>query len=87
MGLYNRFGDSLTMEDYRLLLFSYAGRTWVMCHCEESMVGQASSLSITDDGQDARPTGNLGFGCVPRYAALRSARNDNILCPVTDGSL
>jgi hypothetical protein len=24
------------------------------------MVGQASSLSIEDDGQDARPTGNLG---------------------------
>ncbi len=23
------------------------------------MVGQASSLSIRDDGQDARPTGNL----------------------------
>ncbi len=29
------------------------------CHCEECMVGQASSLSIRDDGQDARPTGNL----------------------------
>ncbi len=26
------------------------------------MVGQASSLSIRDDGQDARPTGNLIFG-------------------------
>jgi hypothetical protein len=23
------------------------------------MVGQASSLSVKDDGQDARPTGNL----------------------------
>jgi hypothetical protein len=28
------------------------------------MVGQASSLSIRDDGQDARPTGNLRFGGV-----------------------
>jgi len=28
------------------------------------MVGQASSLSITDDGQDARPTANLAFGSV-----------------------
>jgi hypothetical protein len=26
------------------------------------MVGQASSLSIRVDGQDARPTGNPGFG-------------------------
>jgi hypothetical protein len=26
------------------------------------MVGQASSLSIRDDGQDAHPTGNLSFG-------------------------
>ena len=25
-------------------------------------MGQASSLSIRDDGQDARPTGNLSFG-------------------------
>jgi hypothetical protein len=25
------------------------------------MVGQASSLSVEDDGQDARPTGNLLF--------------------------
>jgi hypothetical protein len=25
------------------------------------MVGQASSLSIRDDGQDARPTGNLNL--------------------------
>ena len=48
------------------------------------MVGQASSLSITDDGQDARPTGNLGFGGVPRHAGLRSARNDNLLPPVTE---
>jgi len=28
------------------------------------MVGQASSMSITDDGQDARPTGKLAFGRV-----------------------
>jgi len=48
------------------------------------MVGQASSLSITDDGQDARPTGNLGFKGVPRDAGLRSARNDNLLPPVTE---
>ena len=48
------------------------------------MVGQASSLSITDDGQDARPTGNLGFGGVRRHAGLRSARNDNLLPPVTE---
>jgi hypothetical protein len=47
-------------------------------------VGQASSLSITDDGQDARPTGNLGFGGVPRHAGLRSASNDNLLPPVTE---
>jgi hypothetical protein len=26
------------------------------------MVGQASSLSITDDGKDARPTVKLSFG-------------------------
>ena len=32
-------------------------------------MGQASSLSITDDGQDARPTGNLG---VYEIASLRS---------------
>ena len=51
------------------------------------MVGQASSLSITDDGQDARPTGNLGFGGVPRDAGLRSVRNDILLSPVTDGLL
>jgi hypothetical protein len=42
-----------------------------MCHCEWSMVGQASSLSITDDGQDARPTGNLSFvGAGDCFAAL-----------------
>jgi hypothetical protein len=50
-------------------------------------VGQASSLSITDDGQDARPTGNLGFGGVPRDAGLRSARNDVLLSPVSEGLL
>jgi hypothetical protein len=48
------------------------------------MVGQASSLSITDDGQDARPTGNLGSGGVPRDAGFRSARNDNLLPPVAE---
>jgi hypothetical protein len=36
------------------------------------MVGQASSLSITDDGQDDRPTGNLGFGVEHEIASLRS---------------
>ena len=30
------------------------------------MVGQASSLSIRDDGQDAHPTGNPDPGGVPR---------------------
>jgi len=48
------------------------------------MVGQASSLSIADDGQDARPTGNLGFKGVPRDAGLRFARNDNFLPRVTE---
>ena len=32
------------------------------CHCEERLVGQASSLSIRDDRQDAGPTRNLSFG-------------------------
>jgi hypothetical protein len=35
------------------------------------MVGQASSLSIRDDGQDAHPTGNRRFGGVgDRFAGL-----------------
>jgi hypothetical protein len=35
------------------------------------MVGQASSLSIGDDGQDARPTGNLSFGAgIDCFASL-----------------
>ncbi len=45
------------------------------------MVGQASSLSIGDDGQDARPAGNLSG--VQRKRLLRPAgggtRNDNLL--------
>jgi hypothetical protein len=39
------------------------------------MGGQASSLSIGDDGQDARPTGNLSFGTaivIPAYAGIQS---------------
>ena len=47
------------------------GESVFLCHCEERMVGQASSLSIRDDGQDARPTGNLSFGA-PEIASLRS---------------
>jgi len=50
------------------------------------MVGQASSLSIRDDGQDARPTGNLIFDVVPRDAGLRCARNDNLSPHVTEES-
>ncbi len=49
------------------------------------MVGQASSLSIRDDGQDARPTGNLSFDGVPRDAGLHSARDNNLLPHVTEG--
>jgi len=45
------------------------------------MVGQASSLSIGDDGQDAHPTGNLNSAGVSRDAGLRFARNDNLLPP------
>jgi hypothetical protein len=48
------------------------------------MVGQASSLSVRDDGQDTYPTGNLNSAGVPRDAGLRSARNDNLLPPVTE---
>ncbi len=46
------------------------------------MVGQASSLSIRDDGQDARPTGNLS--AVWRKRLLRFARNDNPLAHVSE---
>ena len=46
------------------------------------MVGQASSLSIRDDGQDARPTGNLW--CM---RLLRSARNDKLSPALTEGLL
>ncbi len=46
------------------------------CHCEEQIVGQASCLSIMDDGQDARPTGNLSGFIKKRL--LRFARNDNL---------
>jgi hypothetical protein len=38
------------------------------------MVGQASSLSIKDDGQDAHPAGNLSTA---RKRLLRFARNDS----------
>ncbi len=48
------------------------------------MVGQASSLSISDDGQDAHPTGNPR-SCKKRL--LRSARNDHLLPRVIEESL
>jgi hypothetical protein len=38
------------------------------------MVGQASSLSIGDDGQDARPTGNLSPPHSQPMRLLRIAR-------------
>jgi hypothetical protein len=46
------------------------------------MVGQASSLSIKDDGQDAHPTGNLSG---QRARLLRYARNGSLFRPLTDG--
>jgi len=49
------------------------------------MVGQASSLSVRDDRQDAGPTSNLSFDGVPRDAGLHSARNNNLLLHVTEG--
>ena len=54
---------------------NYSRQSLNLRHCEERLVGQASSLSITDDRQDAGPTSNLGSGhaedCfVPRDAGL-----------------
>ena len=42
------------------------------CHFEKRMEGQASSLSIRDDGhRSRRPTENLGFdGATDRFALL-----------------
>ncbi len=52
------------------------------------MVGQASSLSIRDDGQDARPTGNLSG--VQRKRLLRPAGggtpNDNLFPRISEWS-
>ncbi len=52
------------------------------CHCEEQIVGQASCLSIMDDGQDAHPTGNPSGA--QRKRLLRFARNDNLSPLITE---
>ena len=45
------------------------------------MVGQASSLSTKDDGQDAHPTGNLS---AYRKRLLPCARNDSLSPLITE---
>ncbi len=52
-------GAIVKLKEARRAIIHLLGELSVSCHCEEQIVGQASCLSIMDDGQDARPTGNL----------------------------